>query len=231
MSRQLQIQPKQHNMHQNTMKILMGFKIKTNLKILMQVIKYRDRKTHCILLMCLEEQYRSLTSILLVDPAQIIFSASIMMNIFMYHSECTCFPWFSKSGRIVCTFLHQLKMILMRDCTLSELLLGFFLQFIDFSFRWAHSRTLLTSVLEQREALREQWGKFTFSLHVVSAGEPSFTAHLSMFFVLSVLWAEKQLRIKNWAIAHTEMNYQPIMLGLANANTCYCIILTQFVFE
>lgn len=69
-------------MHQNTMKILMGFKIKTNLKILMQVIKYRDRKTHCILLRCLEEQYHSLTSILLVDPAQIIFSASIMMNVF-----------------------------------------------------------------------------------------------------------------------------------------------------
>lgn len=76
---------------------------------------------------------------LLIYSVQIRFMASIMMKVFnesfrMYLLSLVSKTWDQSVRNHMCTFLHKLKIILLGDCKLPELIPGLFLEFIDFSF-------------------------------------------------------------------------------------------------
>lgn len=117
---------------------------------------------------------------LLIYPVQIIFSVSIMRSVFNDSFRMHLLPLFSKAWaenlrNHVCSFLNQLKVTLVGDCTCPELLLGFLLDFTNSSFWWRCSMTLLTSLSMAPSclALGGEWEKFLCSLHILMAKKPS----------------------------------------------------------
>lgn len=76
---------------------------------------------------------------LLIYSVQIRFIDSITMNVFsasfrMYLCSFVSKTWDQSVRNHMCTLLHKLKIVLLGNCTLSELLPGLFLDFIDFFF-------------------------------------------------------------------------------------------------
>lgn len=102
--------------------------------------------------------------------------------------------WDENLWGITCSFLHWLKTTLVGDCMFLELLPGFLQDFIDFSFSWRCSRTLLTSLgmAPSWLALGEKWGKFLCSLRISMAKEPSFNAMSPQCAPCSLKWFYKQ---------------------------------------